>query len=290
MHAVESRVQCVCLTVLIISITENNRVMQDFGILVFCFCRPLHVSEVLESLAKQGEIGNVHVWIDGHQGDPGKKIKTDQVYQVVSRYPVGRIVAHSGNLGFRKLVLQALSDAVHRFRHILVLEDDCFPTRDAVKVFREELSAIETRDDIFSVYGSPFLVEAEKETCSRFQGWGWATTSEKLRPVLQELIECYSLTEEKYLEFVGRVLSPEVVARLDVTPPRLPTHTLRKFFAWDETIALLTALDGMSHKKTQKRTIYNFGIGDDAGHFRNIEWYRTPPFNMVSIDEVWDYF
>lgn len=264
--------------------------MQDLGILVFGHNRPLHISEVLKSLARQNAIGNVHVWIDGHQGNPDRKIKTDQVLQVVSKYPVAEIRAHNGNLGFRKLVLQALSDAVDKFRYIIVLEDDCFPTRDAVAVFRQELTSIENRHEIFSIYGHHFLTDTEGQTCNRFQGWGWATTSEKLRPILQELIECYSLTEAKYLEFVERVLTPEIVARIDITPPRLPTHTLRKFFAWDETIALLTALHGLSHKRTPKRTIYNFGAGGDAGHFKDINWYRQPPFNMIPIDEVWDHF
>lgn len=264
--------------------------MQDLGILVFGYNRPLHLSEVLKSLARQNAINDVHVWLDGHQGNPERKIKTDQVFQVASKYPVARIVAHNGNLGFRKLVLQALSDAVDRFRRIVVLEDDCFPTRDAIAIFRHELEAIESRSDIFSVYGHHFLMPSEGDTCDRFQGWGWGTTSEKLRPILQELIECYSLTEAKYLEFVGRVLTPEIAARIDVTPPRLPTHTLRKFFAWDETIALLSALHGLSHKPTPKRTIYNFGAGGDAGHFKDISWYRNPPFNMITIDEVWDFF
>lgn len=264
--------------------------MQDLGIVVFGHNRPLHMSEVLRSLARQHVLDKVHVWIDGHQGNPERKIKTDQVARVVSNYPVASIRAHNGNLGFRKLVLQALSEAVDSFRHIIVLEDDCFPTRDAVARFCQELTEIEKRDDVFSVYGHHFLTESEGETCDRFQGWGWATTSEKLRPILQELIECYSLTEDRYIEFVGRVLTPEIIARIDITPPRLPTNTLRKFFAWDETIALLTALHGLTHKKTAKRTIYNFGAGGDAGHFRDINWYRKPPYNMISIDEVWDHF
>jgi hypothetical protein len=264
--------------------------VQDFGILLLGCARPLHIAEVLEGLKRQDALAYVHVWIDGHQGDPELKKKTEKVANVVSGYAVAEVYRHQGNLGFRKLILQALTFAVREFKHILVLEDDCFPTRDAVRVFQNELRILEGEPDIFSVYGHYFLTESETDTCSRFQGWGWGTTSDKLKPVLAELIECYSLSEAQYLEFVTNVLTSGVVARLDVTPPRQPTHTLTKFFAWDETLALLTALRGWNHRKTPSRVIYNFGVGLDASHFKYIDLYRQPPFNMISIDKLWDYY
>lgn len=257
---------------------------------MFGHARPLYIADVLRSLEKQKSLQFVHVWLDGHQGNPELKLRTEAVADVVSNFSVARICQHSGNLGFRKMMLQALSDAVSNFEHIMVLEDDCFPGRDAVRTFMDELDSIENSPDIFSVYGHPFLVPAENATITRFQGWGWGTTRDKLMPFLDELIECYSLSEEAYLQFVASVMTPEIVARLDVTPPRLPTNTLRKFFAWDETLALLTALRGKVHKPTDHRTIFNFGAGADAGHFRNVDSYRQPPFNMITHAEVWDHY
>lgn len=265
--------------------------MDDFGILVFGHSRPLHIADVLESLDRQGAIGSVQVWIDGHQGVPDLKHSTDLVAEVVSRYPIAGVRRHNGMLGFRKLILHALLEATARFRHLLILEDDCFPTRNAVASFREQLAAVEGDDTVFSVYGHPFLVDAESGgTCSRFQGWGWGTTADKLRPYLERLIDCYSMPEAEYLAFVEASLTPAVLARLDVTPPRLPSTTLRNFFAWDETLALLTAMDNKIHKLTPERTIYNFGGGLDGSRFKSVDWYRCPPFNMIALDEVWDYF
>lgn len=265
--------------------------MDDFGILVFGHSRPLHIADVLESLDRQGAIGCVHVWIDGHQGIPDLKRSTELVAEVASRYRVAEVRRHNGLLGFRKLVLHALQEAAGRFRHLMVLEDDCFPTRHAVSLFRDELVAIEHDDSVFSVYGHPFLVDAERQGfCTRFQGWGWGTTAARLQPYLDRLIDCYSMPEAEFLGFVGDNLTKEVVGRLDVTPPRLPSVTLRKFFAWDEVLALLTAMDGKRHKLTSERTIYNFGGGVDGSRFKNVDWYRCPPFNMVSIEEIWDHY
>lgn len=264
--------------------------MSKFCVVLFGYTRPRHIGLVLEGLKRQDALGMVHVWLDGHQGIPEPKKKTDQVREVVSNYSVARVHQHNGHIGFRKLMLQALDVMSSEFDHLLILEDDCFPTRSTIRIFREELEEIESRPEIFSVYGHPFLVEGEGETCSRFQGWGWGTTRDKLRPILEKLIECFLLTEEKYLEFVDHELTPEIISRIDITPPRQPSNTLRNFFAWDETICLLAALHGLTHKKTRRRTIYNFGVGDDTGHFKNIDWYRRPPFNMITPDEVWSVF
>ena len=115
-------------------------------------------------------------------------------------------------------------------------------------------------------------------------------TSDRLKPFLEKLIYLYSLNEEDYLLYVKKMLTPEIKRRLDVTPPRQPTDTLLKFFAWDESLALLTAMEGLEHKRTDIRTIYNFGACKDSSRFKDIDRYRKPPFNMISHEEVWDYY
>ena len=264
--------------------------MKDFGILVFSHTRALLLADLLESLDRQGAIGLVDLWVDGYQGKSDLKNKVHVTRKIGDGYKVGVRRYHQGGLGFRKMMLQAMQSAVTNYKHILFLEDDCFPTRNAVSVFREELSQIETNDDVFSVYGHPFLVSEESGYCTRFQGWGWATTSEKLRPYVKKLIKCYSMSEQDYLDFTNEAMTPEILDRLDATPKRQPSDTLRKFFAWDETLALLTAMDRKVHKVTSQRVIYNCGMGEGSAHFVENKQFREPPFNMIAADEVWDYF
>lgn len=264
--------------------------IKPFGIILFGHTREKHLNVVLESLRLQDALGCVEIWLDGHQGNPVLKAKCENVARMVGNYAVQQVVAHNGHLNFRKLILQSLESSITKYRNILVLEDDCFPTRDAVTTFREQLESIENNPEIFSVYGHHFLVDAEKENIGRFQGWGWGTNTQKLTHILPELKSCYMMQEKQYLEYVENLLTQEVIDAIDCTKGREATKTLRKFFAWDETLALLTAVNGMKHKKTPHRTIYNFGAGDESGHFKNVNWYRKPPFNMISIDEVWNYF
>lgn len=263
---------------------------ESFGILLFGHTRLEELESVLESLKRQDALKYTEVWLDGHQGKAQLKQKTRNTIELVGKFPVKRLHTQNGNFAFRKMMLLGLSEMSCRYRDILVLEDDCFPTRDAVALFRAELDRIRDDRGVFSVYGHPFLVESEGETCTRFQGWGWATTARKLRPILRQLMDCYAMTEDRYLSFVRTTLTAEVRARIDVTPPRQPTHTLEKFFAWDETLCLLTALAGQVHRPTPRRTIYNCGMGRDSTHFGVNERFRKPPYNLITPDEVWQHF
>ena len=262
----------------------------EFGIMVFGHTRTLILADLLESLNRQGAIHYVDLWVDGYQGKTDLKNKVAQTRKVGDDYAVGVRRYHQGQLGFRKLMLQAMQSAVRRYENILFLEDDCFPNRAAVDTFREDLEKVRDDDTVFSVYGHHFGLAEDGGRCSRFQGWGWATTATKLSPYVDRLIELYSISEQDYLDFTTGALTPEVRARLDVTPPRLPTDTLVNFFAWDETLALLTAMDGKWHVPTSERVIYNCGMGDGSAHFSNHQIFLNPPFNLIRPDQVWDYF
>lgn len=263
---------------------------EDFGIIVFGHTRLDALGALLESLMRQDALKYTEVWLDGHQGNGMLKQKIQATIELVKKYPVKHLHTQTGNYGFRKMLILGLVEMSKKYRDILILEDDCFPTRDAVSEFRKELDLIRENKSIFSVYGHHFLVESEKETCARFQGWGWATTSEKLMPMLRQLIDCYSMPEERYLKFVARTLTPDIKARIDVTLPRQPSYVLERFFAWDETLCLLTALNNQVHRPTKKRTIYNCGMGKDTTHFSDTKMFRSPPFNLITPEEVWQYF
>jgi glycosyltransferase involved in cell wall biosynthesis/SAM-dependent methyltransferase len=196
----------------------------------------------------------------------------------------------NGNVGIEKLMIDGLSFMASRYERIIVLEDDCFPTSCAIKEFEKALDEIEQRPEVYSVYGHHFLTESEGETITRFQGWGWATVREKLLPVLAEMKKCFAMSESDYLQWARKNLMPEVVKRLDVTPGRNCVHVIASQFCWDGCTCLVTAMRELVHKKTDKRVIYNCGMGDGSTHFPLNDKFRQPPFNMITPQEVWDYY
>lgn len=263
--------------------------MDDFGILVFGHRRPEHLRLVLESLKRQGALGAVHVWIDGYSHSPELAPRVEATRALEREFAVAGWTNCNGRYGIERLMLDGLRFMADRYRDILVLEDDCFPTVDAIELFRQELDEVRHDPTIYSVYGHHFRVPGETpgEPFPRFQGWGWATTAEKLRPVLEELRRKFLMPEPEYLAWTEASLTPEVVARLDVTPGRNVVPLLRKQYSWDSATALVTALAAQSHRPTRSRIVYNCGAGDQSGHFPRLgDGLRAPPFNMVGLDEV----
>lgn len=265
--------------------------MNDLGIVVFGHRRASVMRNLLESLRRQNVLDRTHVWIDGvaHAGEMLPKVEA--VRSLRREFATAGWINCHGRLGIEKLMLDALTDMARHYRDILVLEDDCFPTSDAVEVFRKTLDQIRHDPAIYSVYGNPFGVAGEGDVFTRFQGWGWATTREKLIPVLAQLKAMFMMSEPDYLAWVAKTLTPAMRSKLNVTDKRDVTAVLVRQFSWDSATTLLTALLGLQHRRTPHRVVYNCGSGEDSGHFRrDIDEYRAPPFNMIGADEVWQYF
>jgi hypothetical protein len=261
--------------------------MDRTGILVTGHTRPALLKNTLESLARQGALPHTHVWLDGHQGFADLIGPVYECRAIVAHFGPAGLVAYAGRVGIEKLMLDALYALADRYQRLIILEDDCFPTRSAVRVFEEDLDRIENDPFIYSVYGHHFLLPSEGAELTRFQGWGWATTAAKLRPVLEQARECFSWSEPRYLRWVEDRLTPEVRSRLEVTPGRNPVETIRSFYCWDGCTCLVTASRGLAHRKTSRRVVYNCGMGERSGHFRQESRFRQAPFNMIEPSEVW---
>jgi hypothetical protein len=260
------------------------------GVMVTAYARPELLRLVLESLKRQGALPFTNVWIDGTAGRRELTAKSKLCADIAGEYQVKEIRRHVGHLGIEKLMIDGLACMMERYEKIIILEDDCFPVSTAIDVFDKTLDEVANDESVFSVYGHHFLVSGEERRFSRFQGWGWATTVQKLRPVHSEVCRLFCLDEERYLGYVKSMLTPDVIARLDRTPPRNVLKTAARVFSWDSCTALITAARGLDHVPTQPRVIYNNGLDAKHGHFAPDEKFRRPPFNMIYPDEVWSVF
>lgn len=272
--------------------SEKKETKEDLGILVLGFNRPYHLQAVLESLRLQGRISSTHVWLDGSQGRAEYNGQNDLSKKIARRYAIKQLHVMRSHLGIEKMMLDALGEMSDRYERVIVLEDDCFPLENGVELFEKELARIEDRPDVYSVYGHHFGTEPESDQdFTRFQGWGWAAHSDRIKALLPRLRELFLLSEAQYLARVRRLLSDDVEARLDVTPGRDVLKVLHSFFSWDSATAFLSALDGMVHRRTERPAVVNTGIVKGIGHFHDdSSRLRSPPFNMIPLDEAWAHF
>lgn len=265
--------------------------MNETGIIVFGFRRQRALWSVLESLRRQGSLGDTHVWLDGYAHRYELHEDVQACRKLADDFPEAQWRIHNGHLGIEKMMLDGLAFMARQYDKIIVLEDDCFPTSNAIREFQAALDDVSNDQSVFSVYGNPFRLVNEGPRFSRFQGWGWATTRNKLLPVLSQLKSMFSMSERDYLDWTNEALSEQVVRRLDVTPGRDVVQVIRQQFSWDSGVALLSALLGLDHVKTRVPVVYNCGIGENSGHFHeDSQRFREPPFNMIGVSEVWQYF
>ena len=107
------------------------------------------------------------------------------------------------------------------------------------------------------------------------------------------MMRLYLLPEPDYLDFIHSTTTPSVTQKIDeFTSPRSSSNTTHKFYAWDETLTHLSALENKYHRPTPKRCIYNFGMDEHSSHFpiSNEKVLRKPPYNLISQEEVWDFY
>lgn len=261
----------------------------ELCILVLGYNRPWHLQSVLESLRQQDRLEATHVWIDGTQGRGEFAGDNDETIVVAQRYQVRELRAHRSHLGIEKMMLDALKAMSQRYNRLLVLEDDCFPLEGGVEDFERALSEVSDQPGVYSVYGHAFGTEPpDDRDFSRFQGWGWAAHSDRIRALLPALEALFALDEVTYCDRIAAEMTDNIRARLDVTPGRDVLKVLQSFFSWDSATAFLTAQSGLSHRRTARPAVTNTGIQAGIGHFTaDLPFLRAPPFNMIPLKEAW---
>jgi uncharacterized cupin superfamily protein len=266
------------------SITEH-------AILVFGHTRPQALQFVLEGLRRQDALAATQVWLDGHQEFPELVPFVRACQSLEAAYPEAQWYKYGSRCGFVKLFIDAVLLNCSRYKQLIILQDDCYPAPSAIEALLLSLKEIENNPHIFSVYGHHFGTPDEGTETSAFQCWGWASTSEKLRPIVTELSRLWNMPEPHALAWFNQNVTPAIRTRMDVFSGRSESNLLSGRFCFDAAMSFLIARNGMSNRKTPEHVIYNFGIGERCWHFPAlVESYLKPPFNMIKRSDLIERF
>ena len=265
--------------------------MKDYAIIVLGHTRPEHLQFVLEGLSRQGALADSQVWLDGHHGLQELLRQVEACQALENSYSAAQWFKFRSRRGLVKLFLDAFALNSPRHQRFVILEDDCFPTVGAIETMISSLKAVENDPEIFSVYGHHYGTANEGLETTAFQGWGWASTREKLAPVVDELRELWDMPELEAFAKFERDLTPEICARMDLFPGRANSKFLGQLFSFDTVLAFLVAKHGLRNRRTPSQVIFNFGIAYGAGHFPSFkEALLEPPFNMLTKEMLVDRF
>lgn len=246
---------------------------------------------VLEGLKREAALAATQVWLDGHEELPDLVAPVEACRKLEESYPQAQWFKYGSRNGVPKLFIDAIGHNIGRCRQMIFLEDDCFPAPGAITEFLSTLEEVARDPDLFSAYGHHFGTADEGERTTAFQGWGWASPTAKLRPVVEEFTRLWMMPEPEAVAWFRQNLTAEIRARMDLFPGRAESRLLERRFCFDAVLAFLIARQGMMNKRTEHHVVHNFGIGVGSGHFiEEKDWLLKPPYNMTTRQELIERF
>ncbi len=163
--------------------------MQLAPIALFCFNRPWHVQQTIESLQKNplAKESVLYVFSDGPRNAP-EKIKTDAVRAYLAQVAGFKnviIQTQERNRGLANSVIAGVSEVLKNHSSVVVMEDDLLCATDFLDYINGALHAYEGHENIFSVTGFLFPIQIPAtyapQVCAlpRPSSLGWGTWASK---------------------------------------------------------------------------------------------------------------
>jgi hypothetical protein len=158
-------------------------------IVLFCYNRPWHVEQTLESLKRNtlAPDSDLFIYSDGPKKASDEPLVA-QVRSYLSTLTGFRNISiqpAEKNRGLAQSVISGVSDIINRFGKIIVLEDDMLSAPDFLTFMNEALDTFMARPDVFSVsgYTPPIYVpdhyREDTYLAPRASSWGWGTWAGK---------------------------------------------------------------------------------------------------------------
>jgi hypothetical protein len=151
-------------------------------IALFAYNRPDHLRRVISALRENADapIADLFVFSDAPK-TPADAANVDQVRHTAREAKGFRsvtVVAQTANLGVSRSVIGGVTDLVHRFGSVIVLEDDLLPGPHFLRYMNEGLTEYREDARVISIHGYTFPVRGQLPEVFFLRGadcWGWAT-------------------------------------------------------------------------------------------------------------------
>lgn len=158
-------------------------------IVLFCFNRPAHLQQTVESLQMNTLAPESELYI---YSDGPKHVEEAEVVSEVRKYISGvtgfknvTIFESQQNKGLATSVIAGVSHVLSKYPKVIVLEDDMLSTTDFLSFMNQALDVYMERGDVFSVTGYTPPIDIPKGyphdlyLVPRASSWGWGTWAHK---------------------------------------------------------------------------------------------------------------
>ena len=169
---------------------------------VFVYNRISDAKEVLEALNENylASESDLFIFSDASKSYQDEQ-KVQEVrsyilkYQTYTKFKSVKIKMAENNQGLAKSIIEGVTQIINNYGMIIVLEDDCVPTKDFLKYMNEALCFFRGNDAIWSIagygYSLPSLSRYPYDTYLSYRGssWGWATWKEMWEMVDWDVVD-----------------------------------------------------------------------------------------------------
>ena len=171
---------------------ENVKRIMLAPVVLFGFNRADHMERVIKALSSNlcANESDLYVYIDKPNSDDAINIeKNALVLNMLERendllsssFKSVSINVAEKHKGCKKSIIEGISEIIHKYGRVIVVEDDILTSKDFLKLMNDMLDFYDTDKRVFTVggYSEPFkaLEKYDKDVYAlyRASSWGWAT-------------------------------------------------------------------------------------------------------------------
>lgn len=191
----------------------TNKVVQRTmlaPIVIFCFNRPFHLQQTVESLLNNelAKESTVFVFSDGPKvsDDLPKVTAVREFLHSIKGFKQLHIFESTTNKGLAKSVIEGVSHVLQLYDRVIVLEDDMLCAKDFLSYSNEALEVYEHRKDIFTISGYGPAIDIPEEykddvyLVARASSWGWSTWRDRWNKADWDVSDFLQMKKDKDLQ------------------------------------------------------------------------------------------
>ncbi len=167
--------------------------MKYYPIIIFCFNRPDHLKNLMESiyLNKEFDKHQYFFFCDLYKNIEDKKNnnKVKNIIFNLKKIKKKKIIIRKKNFGLSENIINGINHVFKKYNAAIVLEDDLILNRHVLNFLNKSLFFYSKNKKVFSVsaysYTKNYKLNFKKQLCKvkRHSSWGWATWKHKWNKV-----------------------------------------------------------------------------------------------------------
>ncbi len=247
--------------------------MNDTGIALFAYNRPVHTAAVLESL-KRNKIKQLFIFCDGPKNtiDAEKVQETRKLIKFID-WTNTKVFEKEKNVGLAQSIIGGINTVLESHDRIIVLEDDCVVQENFI-TFMEQCFDLYKDTNIMNVSGYSFPIDlpvsykydiyfSQRASC-----WGWGTWRDKWRYFNNDISILSKIKQDRKLNNKIKFYGEDLILMLELQKKGL-LNSWAVF--WAINIALM---DGLCINPV-KSLVKNIGHDGSGEHCRPNDKYNT---------------